>query len=111
MFPVLNRITLTSDFYKLKKFGKRISSKNFSISFLKDETLNESLFSVIVSKVISKKANKRNKIKRITKSLIIKNLSNLPKNLKVLIFPKFSVLSTKNRELEAEILNLFGQIK
>jgi ribonuclease P protein component len=111
MFPVVNRITLTSDFYKIKKFGKRIASQSFSISFLKDDSLKESLFSVFVSKVISKKANRRNKIKRIIKHLVIKNRSQLPRNIKVLIFPKLNVINTKNRELELELLNLFDQLK
>lgn len=111
MLPILNRVTLTSDFYKLKKFGKRVSSANFSISYLKDENLSNSIFSVIVSKVIAKKANRRNKLKRITKSLLIKNKSKLPDNIKVLIFPKYTVLTTKNRDLEVEILDLFAQIK
>lgn len=111
MLPVCNRIITPSDFYKIKKFGKRITSKFFSISFIIDESLEAPQFSVIVSKVIAKKASQRNKIKRITRSLVIKHRARLPKKIKCLIFPKLVVNSTKYQELETEFLKLFSEIK
>jgi hypothetical protein len=48
MLPKNSRLTLPSDFYKLKKFGKRVSNKYFSIAFLKDSFLEKAQYSVIV---------------------------------------------------------------
>jgi ribonuclease P protein component len=111
MLPVLHRISLPSDFYKIKKFGKRISNNYFSISYITDSSLKNSVFSVIVAKVIAKKSSDRNKLKRITKGLLIKNRAKLPYDLKCLIFPKITITSIKNRELEIEFLKLFDQIR
>jgi ribonuclease P protein component len=110
MLPKSNRIILPSDFYKLKKFGKRISNLYFSISFISDSKLDTPLFSVIVSKLIAKRSTQRNKLKRITKSLIIRNRSKLPKSIKCLVFPKPVILNIKNQDLEVEFLKLFEQI-
>lgn len=111
MLPLKHRITLPSQFYRVKKYGKRVSSEFFNVTFLIDESLNSPLFSVIVSKVIAKKASKRNKLKRITKGLIIRNKSSLPQNIICLIFPKPNTLALKNKDLEVEFLKLLGQIK
>jgi len=110
MLPKSNRITLPSDFYKIKKFGKRISNTFFSISFIKDSSIDIPLFSVIVSKIIAKKSTQRNKLKRITKGIIIRNKNNLPTGVKCLVFPKFVILNSKNIEIESELLKLFKQI-
>lgn len=110
MFPKSNRISLPSDFYKIKKFGKRFSNSYFSIVCLKDESLSNSIFSVIVSKTVAKKANIRNKLKRISRALAIKNRQSLPNNLKCIIFPKPLITSIKNSDLEVEFLKLFDQI-
>jgi len=111
MLPRSHRLSLPSDFYKVKKFGKRISNSYFSISFISDPSLNASLYSVIVSKVIAKKSSQRNKLKRITKSLLIKNRNQLPPKIKCLVFPKISITKLKYKELELEFLNLFKEIK
>ncbi len=110
MLPKSNRIILPSDFYKLKKFGKRFSNQYFSISVVKESNLETPIFSVIVSKMIAKKSTQRNKLKRLAKSLIIKNRLKLPSNIKCLVFPKPSILTVKYSDLETEFLNLFNQI-
>ena len=111
MLPIKNRITLPSEFYKIKKFGKRISNSYFNVTFINESSLISPLFSVIVSKVIAKKASQRNKLKRIAKGLIIRNCSKLPQDIKCLVFPKLNSLSLKNKDLEVEFLKLFEQIK
>ena len=111
MLPIVNRISLPSDFYKIKKFGKKLSNSYFSITYLVDTNLTYPLFSVIVSKAIAKKASQRNRLKRITKGIIIKNRSKFPQNIKCLVFPKVGILPIKNSDLESEFLKLFDQIK
>ncbi len=111
MLPKNSRLTLPSDFYKLKKFGKRVSNKYFSIAFLKDSFLEKAQYSVIVSKAIAKKSTQRNKLKRVSRALIIKNLSVLPQNIKCLVFPKTNILTTKNKIIEVEFLDLLSQIE
>lgn len=110
MLPKSNRIILPSDFYKLKKFGKRISNQYFSLSVIKDSSVETPIFSVIVSKMIAKRSSQRNQLKRLTKSLIIRNRSKLPLDIKCLVFPKTNILSIKYQDLETEFLKLFTQI-
>jgi ribonuclease P protein component len=110
MFPLKNRITSDSDFYKIKKHGKRIFSSFFSISFITQNDINDPLFSVIVSKKIAKKSTDRNKLKRVTKGIVQRNLSLLPNNIKCIIFPKFKLLSINNKDREVEFLKLLKEI-
>lgn len=111
MLPIKNRLSLPSDFYKIKKFGKKISNTFFTINYVIDSSLSNPLFSVIVSKQIAKKANQRNLLKRKTKALVIKNTHNLPFKIKCIIYPKPTINSIKSRDLEVEFLKLFGEIK
>jgi ribonuclease P protein component len=110
MLPKNRRIIIPSDFYKIKKFGNRLSSNNFSISYLSDKEINFSIFSVVVSKAIAKKSSDRNRLKRIYKSIIIRNLNQIPKNLKCIVFPKVTSFKVKNSELESEFLKLISQL-
>ena len=110
MLPKNSRIITPSDFYKIKKFGKRLSDSNLSIVYLTENDLKKSIFSVIVSKTIAKKSSDRNKLKRIYKGLIIRNLSKIPSNIKCIVFPKFSSIKLKNSELDAEFLQIFKKI-
>jgi ribonuclease P protein component len=111
MLPLKNRLKLPSDFYKLKKFGKRVSNNYFSVSYITNDLISNPEFSVIVSKLVAKKSNKRNKLKRKTKGLILRNFNKLPKNILCLVYPKVNSLSVKNKDLEVEFLKIFEQVR
>jgi ribonuclease P protein component len=95
------RLTLRSDFYKLKSRGDFYKSENFSIVFIKNSDLETPKFGVIVSKKVSPKSPIRNRIKRRIRRLIFENLLDLKGFF--LFFPKESVKLLPYSLLELEI--------
>lgn len=83
MIPKKNRIS-KEFFEEISKKGKNINSSLFSIKYLKN-SLKNSLFSVVVSKKVSKTAVERNLIKRRYKYIINKH-KNLIKQGYFIVF-------------------------
>ncbi|MFA6594276.1 MAG: ribonuclease P protein component [Candidatus Buchananbacteria bacterium] len=78
------RISQKQEFDKIFKNGKKASSQNFIIRFMKNG-LENCRFSIIVSNKISGKATERNKIKRRVKAILSNNLSNFRENIDLVI--------------------------
>jgi ribonuclease P protein component len=102
MLPKNIRLSNSSDFYSVSKYGKFSSNNFWSIKYLPS---SEFSISVIVSKKVSTKATIRNRIKRRTKSLI-SSLKSAPK-YKILVFPKYKVLKHNYPLLKVEFETLF----
>lgn len=108
MLPVNLRLKSPSEFYKLKKFGNKVHTKNFTFQLLKNTS--GSKFGFIISKKISPKAFERNRIKRISRS-IFKDLSDsLPDNVHIIVFPKTTILNTKYSLLLQEVSDFLKKI-
>ena len=88
----------------LIKKGKRIVLDNFMIIYDKKNTESkQNKFSVVVSKKYIKKANKRNKVKRVIRSAVRE--SNLPFEMFVIMYRSKKILKYK------EVLNNLSLIK
>lgn len=109
MLPKENRLTELSDFERIKKEGKVIRGNFFFLSFL-ENNLTFSRFGIIVSKRLSNKAVKRNRIKRLIREFIRNNLLSAFGGYDVVIVAKKSVLE-KEEEISKELKKLFGLIK
>lgn len=105
MLPSLNRLKSPSEFYKLKKFGQKIHSKNFTFQFIKNTEHKK--IAVVISKKISPKAHDRNRIKRITRALIKESLNYLPSNMDLVVYPKVSVSEIQYSLLLKEMISVF----
>lgn len=99
-------INKPSEFYKLKKEGVLIKSDNFHLRYV---GYSEFKVAFVVSKVISPISPKRNRLKRVYKSLI----KDLDFNKKVLlvIYPKLSSLEKKYSELKLEFSTALEKIR
>jgi len=107
MLPRKKSVKYPSDFYKLKKEGLLLKSDNFQIRYVPYN--REFLVSVIVSKIVSSSAPKRNKLKRIFKSLIKE--SGFDGRVLMLIYPKLKSLNSKYSELKVELDSTLNKIK
>ena len=89
MLKKMNRITKKKEFDHIFKNGKSIFNKIIGMKIVFNE-LDNSRFGIIVSNKISKKAVKRNKIKRQIRSILRKKLEILNKNIDctVIALPK-----------------------
>lgn len=110
MLSIKNRITTPSEFYQIKKFGKKISNNFFSILFIIDSN-KDSKFSFTISKKYSPKASDRNRIKRLSRAITRESLSIFPKGTLAIIFPKTKILNISHSLLLKEFNALINEIK
>ena len=76
MINKINRLTKKKDIDTVYKQGKSVFTEMLGVKTLAN-TINQKRFVIIVSTKVSKLATKRNRIKRITRSIITKNLAQL----------------------------------
>lgn len=110
MLAKIYRITKESDFEKVFKNGKKVSSQDFIIRFMANG-LENCRFSVIVSNKISKKATERNKLKRRIKATISKNLTNFRQNNDIIIITLDHSKKLKFDDLKDNLSGLMEKAK
>ncbi len=110
MLPRENRLTKKDDFENVRQNGRFITSKNFTVSFLNKKNKEESRFGFIVSKKISTRAVDRNKIKRVLREIVRKNLDLVKKGTDFVIIPKPGVLHTNHGKLEVELIKCLQEL-
>jgi ribonuclease P protein component len=111
MLSIKNRLSTPTEFYQVKKFGKKLSSSLFNILFIIDSKNPEPKFGVVISKKFAPKATDRNKVKRLTRSLLRENLNNFPTGVKALVFPKSKIIESNYTDLIHNFQNLVKEIK
>lgn len=104
-----NRISDKQIIQKLFTKGNLYRDKYFIFKYIRSDSTN-SEFAVIVSKKISKKAVKRNKVRRQVFEAIRLNL-NLTSDLSAVIIAKTSVQEVKYEKINDSIVQFFNQIK
>src|SRR5882724_6570707 len=98
MLASINRLTEKTDFENVRQKGKFISSKLFSISYVKRDSIaalqndTPSRFGFIVSKKISMKAHERNHIKRTLREFFRNNLTSMKSGYDYVIVAKVGIL-------------------
>src|SRR5579864_6129836 len=108
MLPPQNRLTKKSDFEKVRQNGKFISSKIFSLSLFDRKDEREARFGFIVSKKISTKSHDRNRIKRILREIVRKNLSGVKSGIDYVIIVKSGIMHATNDTIEAQLKDLIN---
>lgn len=96
----------------VSKRGKRYFSKLFTIIHYIDGGITENQFCIMVSKRVSNKATKRNRIKRRVRSLIYKLLKQekIPQGQYVILCRDIKIKDIEFDTLYLEIQNLFQKI-
>lgn len=100
------RLHEARDFSNIYKRGKVLLSKNLQIRYLQN-SINHSRFAIIVSNKVTKKATKRNRIRRQIRSIILPILEKFSGNFDMLFIVKSSALGKKYEELHKEISHIF----
>jgi len=79
MLPTENRLFSDFDFKRIRRFGKGYSNQFFSFFVLNDRKHpdNPSKFGFVVSTKVSKRATKRNRVKRILRDEVYKLLPSI----------------------------------
>ncbi len=109
MLPFKNRIKKKNDFKKILERGEVVYSEMMVVKILKNGPSDETRFGFIVSKKVSKKANERNKIKRILREQIRQILPATEKGYDIVVVAKKEILKRGSEEIGFEIKNLFNK--
>lgn len=110
MLPRSNRLPGVA-FLEVKRKGLLVNGKYLSAVVLrsKDETITR--FGIVVSTKISKKAVDRNKVRRLIRLFILKNLTSISKGHDVAILTKSSILNKVESEVHSDLTRVFDKAK
>jgi len=105
---------MISQKYKLQKSmipkvfskGKNIKCNYFYVRLIQDQTETYKQFAFVVSKKVSKKSTRRNRIKRILRSLVYKNLDKIPFGYYVFVVFRYFCSSKDVKDFEDCILRI-----
>ena len=94
-----------NDFKKVFKQGKYFQEDFIKLKILKNK-LADNRFAFIVGLKVSKKATRRNKIKRQLEEIIRLNLGKMEKGFDLVVLPEKEIISKSYSEIEKNLLNL-----
>ncbi len=98
-----NRLSTPFEFKITKKYGQKIEGENFFSYILKPDNYNgHPRIGIVVSSKFSKNATARNRIKRLYRETVRKNLHRIPADRWVSIYPKHSSANKTYEEIDAD---------
>ncbi len=100
MFPKKHRLSKSADVKKTTARGRSFFNKYFVIKSVPQN--DEKKFTVVVSTKISKKAVERNRIKRIVREELRKNIDNIKTGSYVFLIKPLA-LKIESKELRSEL--------
>ncbi|MEA3272668.1 MAG: ribonuclease P protein component [Patescibacteria group bacterium] len=109
MLSKLHRLSKSKEIEKVYKNGKSFFSKTLGIKVLKNN-LEHSRFAVVVGLKVSKKATKRNRVKRQLREILRLNLKKMKSGFDVMVITLPGVIDKKYDELEKELFSNFKKL-
>ncbi len=104
MLKKSNRLTSKFQFNIVKKFGARQHFDIFGTTVLTPRNYTgPSKIGFVVPNSIHKKAVKRNKIKRLLREAVRKNIAKIPDDLWITIFVNPKILGKKYEEISTQV--------
>lgn len=114
MLPKQHRLPLRTEFKRIKKEGKLIPGKFFSLIICPQLSVvsyqSASRFAFIVSKKISPLAAKRNRIRRLLSEAVYSFMSEIKPGFDFVFLVKKSIIDKDLNEIKKEIEKIFTKI-
>jgi len=110
MLPKKNRLTKKRDFQRVYSSGRSFFSSSLRLKILPNQ-LDSIRVAVVVSTKVSKKATKRNRLKRQLLEIVRLNLKKLLPGVDVVISAQPQALKQDYPELEAVFMGLAKKVK
>ncbi|MEO7326325.1 MAG: ribonuclease P protein component [Dokdonella sp.] len=107
-FPRTARLLKAQDFARLRGISRRVGTRNFSAEVATNE-LEGARLGLAISKRVSKKAVRRNRIKRIARDSFRHARGNMPA-IDILLIARSSADLEDNANLRAELVRLWERI-
>ena len=100
-----NRLTSKVEFNITRKYGGKKSGNHFHIFYLQTKKyIGPTKVGIVISNKFDKRAVKRNKVKRLFREVIRKNMNLLPDNLWVVIHPRFHTIDKSYEEINTDFI-------
>jgi ribonuclease P protein component len=97
MLKKTNRLAKDQDIKRVFARGRSFFNPHFTLKYLKDESLAR--FTVVVSSKVAKKANRRNRLKRIIRELVRKNVQKLQSGDFILVLKPLAATADETKVL------------
>ena len=110
MLPVANRLTRRSDFELLRREGKTVYTKLLRVRY-RPTRRPSSRVAVVVSLQVSKKATKRNRVKRRTAEVVRKTYPALPVGFDIAFYPSAAVADVEAAVLAGAIIEVLKKAR
>ena len=110
MLPAKFRLTSEKDFKRINRSGRALFSAYFRVKYLANN-LAVSRFAVVVSTKVSKKATKRNLLRRQISEIIRLNKVKIRPGCDIIISVSPKALGQDYHSLEKAILDLLGKAR
>jgi ribonuclease P protein component len=107
-FPRAARLLKPQDFVRLRSISRRVGTRHFSAEVAANE-LDGPRLGLAISKRVSKKAVRRNRIKRIARDHFRRTRADLPA-VDILLIARSSADQEDNVSLRAELVRLWQRI-
>lgn len=105
MLPKEYRFPLKTDLNKIKQTGKVINTPYFNLLYERQPAQKVPLFAVVSGLKVSKKAFKRNKLKRQILSGVREELTKIDKSANLIFFMKKPIIELKYQDLKKIVIN------
>ncbi len=99
------RITSQMEWNTIHKRGRSVHSTEMVVKFMKNK-LAISRFGFIVGTKVSKRANKRNLIKRRMRTIIKDNLKNINEGYDIIFITRPGIVKKSYREIKIKVIKL-----
>ncbi len=109
MLSFENRLKKEKDFDRVFKEGKGVVSDEVVIKFIKND-LNNNRFGFIVSKKVSKKAVRRNRIKRVLREQVRSIIQDMSVGWDVIIIARPKISENKSSDINQILGGVFKRI-
>lgn len=110
MLPKLFRLTKEKDFNRVYKKGK-FFAQDFLMCKIAENNFDFSRFGIVVGTKISKRANKRNLIRRRLREAIRLKIKDIKKGFDVVMMVRPEILNKDYREIDKKVTILFRKAR
>lgn len=108
MLPLKNRLLTKKDFERVKKEGQKFQSRLFGVLIYQTNS-GFTRFGFIISTKLSKRATRRNKVKRLLREAVRKFLPRIKPGLDIVFLGKREILFKSLEEITWEVEKILIQ--
>lgn len=107
MLPKIHRLSLRTEFSRIKKVGQIFPGKMFGLLLVDDKSSSPPQFSFIVSKRIHPRAFQRNRIRRLLSEAILSLITEIKPGAQGVFLVKKAIIGQPLAVLKREVESVF----